>query len=187
MKKKLIVFTGPSGVGKHTIEKELLKDKNLNIQFSISATTRKPRSGEKDGIDYHFISQKEFDNKIKNDDFIEWNQHFSHKYGTLKSEVQKIFNQNKIPFIEVEVIGAKNIIENFGNKNLVSIFISSPSKEEIKKRILTRNTETKDQVKQRMLRLEEEMKYVNLFDHVIVNDKLANCVEKVKTIIQGIF
>ena len=187
MKNKLIVFTGPSGVGKHTIEKELLKDKNLNIKLSVSATTRRPRSGEKDGIDYHFISQKEFDNKIKNNYFIEWNQHFSHKYGTLKNEVQKIFNQNKIPFIEVEVIGAKNIIKNFGKKNLVSIFISPPSKEETKKRILKRNTETKHQVKQRMLRLEEEMKYVNLFDYVIVNDKLDNCVEKIKTIIRGIF
>lgn len=187
MKNKLIVFTGSSGVGKYTIEKELLKDKDLNIQVSISATTRKPRVNEKDGVHYYFISKKEFNKRIKKNDFIEWNQHFSNKYGTLKSEITKIFNENKTPFIEVEVMGAKNIIKNFDKKNLISIFVSPPSVEEIKKRIILRNTETKKQIKERISRINEEMKYINLFDYVVVNDDLDICVQKIKKIIQGIF
>ena len=186
MKNKVIVFTGCSGVGKYTIEKELLKDQDLNIQVSVSATTRKPRVGEKDGVHYHFISQKEFNNKIQKNDFIEWNQHFSNKYGTLKNEITKIFNEGKTPFIEVEVIGAKNIIKNFGKKNLISIFVSSPSIDEIKKRIMQRNTETKEQIEERIMRIKEEMKYIKLFDYVVVNDDLDKCVQKIKKIIQGI-
>lgn len=185
MKNKIIVFTGPSGVGKYTIEKELLKDNNLNIQISISATTRKPRNNEKNGIHYYFITHQEFNEKIEKNDFVEWNQHFSNKYGTLKSEIKRIYAQNKIPFIEVEVVGAKNIIQNFGKKNLISIFVSPPSIEEIKKRIVLRNTETKNQIEERISRINEEMSYIKLFDHVVINDDLNKCVKKIKKIIWG--
>lgn len=184
MKKKLVVFTGPSAVGKATIEHELFCDEKLKLRLSVSATTRKPRKGEIDGIHYNFISHKEFDEKIDNNEFIEWNEHFSNKYGTLKSEVERISNDGDVPFIEVDVIGAKNIIEDFGNDNLVSIFIAPPSIEELRERMVARGTENSEQIEERLSRVEKELKYKNLFQHVIINDKLKKAIKKVKRIIK---
>lgn len=181
---KLIVFTGPSGVGKATIEHELFNDVDLKLHLSVSATTRAPRKGEIDGVHYHFISHEEFDQRIANDEFIEWNEHFSNKYGTLKSEIDRISNLGKIPFIEVEVIGAKNIIESFGDDKLISIFITPPSIEDLRKRIIGRGTETPEQVELRLSRVEEEVGYANLFQHVIVNDDLQRAVAEVKKVIK---
>ena len=181
---KLIVFTGPSGVGKATIEHELFNDVDLKLHLSVSATTRAPRKGEIDGVHYHFISHEEFDKRIANDEFIEWNEHFSNKYGTLKSEIDRISNLGMIPFIEVEVIGAKNIIESFGEDKLISIFIAPPSIEDLRKRIIGRGTETAEQVELRLSRVEEEVGYANLFQHVIVNDDLQRAVAEVKKVIK---
>ena len=182
---KLVVFTGPSAVGKATIEKRLFNDKSLKLRFSISATTRKPRPGEVDGVHYHFMSHEQFDEKIKNDEFIEWNEHFSNKYGTLKSEIERISLEGCKPFIEVEVIGAKNIIEQYGNENLVSIFIAPPTLEDLRKRMLERGTETQEQVSGRLDRVRHEMKFTNLFQHVVVNDSIDNAVQQVKDILKG--
>lgn len=182
---KLVVFTGPSAVGKATIEKRLFNDESLKLRFSISATTRKPRPGEVDGVHYHFMSHEQFDEKIKNDEFIEWNEHFSNKYGTLKSEVERISSEGYKPFIEVEVIGAKNIIEQYGNENLVSIFIAPPTLEDLRKRMLERGTETQEQVNGRLDRVRHELEFTHLFQHVVVNDSIDNAVQQVKDILKG--
>lgn len=184
MKNKLILFTGPSAVGKATIEHYLFKDKELKLELSVSATTRAPRINERDGVHYYFISDEEFDKKIENDEFIEWNKHFSNKYGTLKSEITRIQNEGKTPFIEVEVIGAKNIIEKFGGDDIISIFIAPPSIEKLKERILGRGTESEDQVNERLARVEEELTYKEIFDHVVYNDVIEDAVNEVKNIIK---
>lgn len=185
MNNKLIVFTGPSAVGKATIEKSLFEDSELRLKLSVSATTRKPREGEVDGVHYHFISHDEFDKKISNDEFVEWNAHFSNKYGTLKSEIKRISDDGNTPFIEVEVIGAKNIIENYGKDNIISIFIAPPSMESLRERMLNRGTETEAQIEERLSRVKEELGYKDLFAHVIINDEINIAINEVKEIIKG--
>lgn len=184
-KGKLIVFTGPSGVGKATIEHELFKDKSLGLRFSVSATTRAARPGEVHGVQYYFLTKEDFDKKIANDEFVEWNAHFSNKYGTLKSEVEKIMAEGQNPFLEIEVVGAKNIIDKFGAKDVISIFIAPPSVDALRERIKKRGAETDEQINERVSRVDEEMSYMNLFQHVVVNDDLDTAVEKVRKIIKG--
>lgn len=182
---KVIVFTGPSGVGKATVEKLLFEDESLRLRFSISATTRAPRPGEKDGVHYHFISLEEFDKKIKEDAFVEWNAHFSNKYGTLKSEITRIQNEGFRPFLEIEVNGAENIIKKFGKENVISIFIAPPSIEELRARITARGTESQEQINERISRVEEEMTKQDLFDHVVINDTVESAANKIKEILKG--
>lgn len=184
-KGKLIVFTGPSGVGKATIEHELFKDESLRLRFSVSATTRAARPGEVHGEQYFFIPRDEFDRRIANDEFVEWNEHFSNKYGTLKSEIDRIMNQGYNPFLEIEVVGAKNIINKFGKDEVISIFIAPPSVDALRDRIKKRGAETDVQINERISRVDEEMTYMSLFEHVVVNDDLDSAVEKVKNIIRG--
>lgn len=183
---KVIVFTGPSGVGKATVEKKLFEDKSLRLCFSISATTRAARPGEEHGKQYYFISHEDFDQKIKNDEFVEWNAHFSNKYGTLKSEIKRIQDEGFLPFLEVEVNGAENVIKRFGKENVVSIFLAPPSISELKERITLRGTETPEQIDERIARVEEEMQHITHFDFIVVNDTLDHAVDQVKNILKGI-
>lgn len=185
MKNKLVVFTGPSGVGKATIEKELFKDKDLKLAFSISVTTREPRAGEKNGREYYFVSMDEFNKMIEENKFLEWNSHFSNKYGTLISEVERIANEGFTPFLEVEVNGAENIIKKYDKQNIVSIFIAPPSLEELRQRIKERGSENDEQIDERVARVSEEMAKIGLFDHIVVNDTVKEAVEKVKNILRG--
>ena len=180
---KLIIFTGPSAVGKATIEKELFKNKNLKLALSVSATTRKPRQTETDGEHYTFISHEEFDQKIKNNEFLEWNEHFFNKYGTLYSEIKRIKSNGYNPFLEVEVIGAKNILEKYDPKHVVSIFIAPPSLEALMKRIKERGTETQAEIDSRLSRAKEELSYSDMFDYVVVNDDLTKTVKEVEEIL----
>ena len=186
MNNKLVVFTGPSAVGKATIEKGLFSDPSLKLQLSVSATTRKPRKGEIDGVHYHFITNEKFIEKIKSNEFIEWNEHFSNKYGTLKSEIKRISDLGHIPFIEVEVIGAKNIISDFNDEDITTIFIVPPSIENLRERMTERGTETSKQIEERLARVKEELTYKDMFQHVIVNDDVEKATNEVKEIIRGI-
>ncbi len=176
---KIIVLSGPSGVGKATLGKFLFADKELNLGLSVSATTRKMRTGEVDGREYHFISKEDFDAKIENNDFVEWNEHFSNKYGTLKSEITRLHGINKLPFLEVETFGAKNIINKLGDENVISIFVSPPSIEELKHRIRTRGTETESQIQERMVKVEEELSKVGDFDFEVKNDIAEDAANKI--------
>ncbi|NQZ66039.1 MAG: guanylate kinase [Mycoplasmatales bacterium] len=185
MNKKLVVFTGPSAVGKATIEKHLFNDESLKLELSISATTRRPREGEIDGVHYYFISGEEFDKKIKNNEFIEWNEHFSNKYGTLKSEINRIIDKGNVPFMEVEVIGAMNILENYKDEETISFFIRPPSMKELENRIRARGSETEEEISERMARVYDEMTFINKFQHVVVNDDVMKAVENVTNIIKG--
>ncbi|MCK5945902.1 MAG: guanylate kinase [Mycoplasmataceae bacterium] len=176
---KIVVFSGPSGVGKATIEKILFANKDLKLRLSCSATTRKRREGEVEGEHYYFISKEEFNNKIRNNEFVEWNEHFSNKYGTLKTELTRIKNNGETPFIEVEPVGAKNIFDQFEEPDVGSFFISPPSLEELKERIISRGSETTEQIDERMERVKSELGYIDLFDYNIVNDSVEEAARKV--------
>lgn len=186
---KLILITGPSGVGKGTIEKELFDDEELNLSFSVSATTRPRREGEIDGVHYHFISRETFKELINGNAFLEYNQHFDNYYGTLLSEVEKKISDEKNVLVEVEINGAINIINKLkkdGKENiLVSIFIMPPSMEELENRIRKRNTDTEEQIKSRLARAQEEMECNRYFQYIIKNDNINIAIDKIKTIIKN--
>lgn len=184
---KVIIITGPSGVGKGTIEKELFADPTLNLTFSISATTRDRREKEMDGIHYFFINKNQFEQKIENNEFLEYSKHFDNYYGTLKSEINDKLSQNKNVLVEVETTGAINIIgqykQNQIEDQLVTIFIVPPSLQELKKRILNRNSENRRSLRKRLKKAKKELEYKKYFNHVIKNDNIKEAIAQVKEIL----
>ncbi|WP_036431654.1 guanylate kinase [Mycoplasmopsis cricetuli] len=186
-KKPIIIFTGPSGVGKGTVERLLFDFDELNLSLSCSATTRSPREGELNGIHYHFITVDEFRHKIKSRKFIEFSYHFSNYYGTLYSELNKIHAKGKTPMLEIETKGAIQIIDKVkkqnSNYNLITIFLAPPSINELKNRITKRGTETRDIIKARLRKAEEELKESNIFKYKIINDVPERAAEEIRTIL----
>jgi guanylate kinase len=179
---KLLLFCGPSGSGKTTIVHHLLKN-DPRLAFSVSATTRKKRDNEKDGIDYFFISQEEFQKKIDEDEFIEWEEVYGGGYyGTLRSEIEKIWDNKKIPVFDVDVEGGLKIKEKFGN-NLLAVFVRPPSIEELHKRLIARKSETPESFKTRIEKSEHELTYAFRFDKVIVNDTLKFALKEAKLLV----
>jgi len=168
---KMIIITAPSGAGKTTIVRHLLK-KYENLAFSVSATTRPPRKGEKDGKDYYFLSEKKFKKKIEKEKFAEWEEVYPGKfYGTLKKEIKRIWKEGKHIVFDIEVKGATNIKNFYGDKAL-AIFVKAPSIEELMRRLENRDTENVASIKERITRAKQEMTYENNFDKVLVNDDL---------------
>lgn len=181
---KLIVIVAPSGAGKTTIARALLRD-FPKIKFSISATTRKPREGEISGKDYHFLSKTEFDQRIGQNGFLEWEEFYNGiRYGTLRSEVDKLMKYGYFPLLDIEVKGALNVKDIYGS-DCVSIFIQPPSLDELKRRLVKRGTETEQSLSLRLERAEEEIQYADTFDYVVVNDDLDVAYKQVKKIIKS--
>jgi len=171
MRGKLIIFSAPSGAGKTTIVKHLLQQ-NLDLEFSISATSRPPRYNETHTKDYHFISEKEFQQKVKNDEFLEWEEVYSGIcYGTLKSEVERIRDLGKNVIFDVDVVGGLNIKKYYGNDAL-AIFVQPPSVKELQNRLQNRSTETDEKIQMRIEKAEHELSFANQFDVIIINDNL---------------
>ena len=177
---KLFVFAAPSGSGKTTILKEVLSS-HPEFVFSISATTRKRRSSEKEGVDYYFITEEEFKKKIDAGEFIEWEKFYDYYYGTLKSQIERNLENGLSTVLEVDVKGAVNIKKVFANS--VLIFIAPPSIEELKKRLIKRNTETDGDLKKRIERAEMELSFKEKFDYVVSNIDLEKAKQEVKEII----
>ncbi len=176
---KVIIFSAPSGSGKSTIISHLMKDKSLRLEFSISATNRPPREGEKDGVDYHFISTEAFREAIANDELIEYEEVYSGRYyGTLKSEVDRIRKNGNNVVLDIDVKGAVNVMKHFDG-NVLSIFIKPPSLQTLRERLTARGTESAEDIKQRLDRAEYEMSFANEFDEVVVNDNLSEAVSAV--------
>ncbi len=177
----LIVVSGPSGVGKGAISKHL-RERDNNLWYSISATTRKPRDGEQDGIDYYYISKEKFLNKIDKNDFLEWACFCDNYYGTPKTKVFEMLDRGVDVVLEIDIQGAKKVKKNF--KEAVFIFILPPSREEWRNRMLKRGTETKEERELRMQVGERELNEINNYDYAIVNDSLINAVRHVEIIIE---
>lgn len=179
---KVIVIVAPSGAGKTTIAQRLLKE-YPKIKFSVSATTRKPRKGEIDGVDYYFLSDEEFDQKIENEEFLEWEHYSGNRYGTLRSEVDKLVESGYFPLLDIEVKGALNV-QKLYQSDAISIFIEPPSMGELKNRLSQRGSETERSLQKRLKRAEMEMKYTDRFSYSVVNDDLEEAYAEVKNIIE---
>lgn len=181
---KIIIITAPSGSGKTTIVKRLLES-YPKLAFSISACTRNPRAGEQDGKDYHFLQEEDFLSKIKEDAFIEWEMVYTGKYyGTLKSELQRIWDEGRYPLVDIDVQGALNIKQKYPDDS-ISLFIQAPSMEELERRLVNRGTENEHTLKERLDKATDELTYAPKFDRIIVNDQLDRAVEEIKSIIQN--
>jgi guanylate kinase len=171
---KLIVFSAPSGSGKTTIVHHLLKQKELNLDFSISATSREKRGKEIHGKDYYFISASAFQKHISNNDFIEWEEVYTHNYyGTLKAEVERIWSLGKHVIFDIDVVGGLNIKQQFPEQTL-AIFVKPPSLEEMERRLRGRKTDSEEKIQERVAKAEKELKFAKDFDVILVNDNLED-------------
>ena len=165
---KLILITAPSGAGKTSIVNHLLK-KYAQLAFSVSATTRKPRDNEKEGEDYYFISEEEFKEKIHHKEFLEWEMVYEGKYyGTLKSEIERIWSEKKVPVLDIDVQGAIHVQQQYP-VNTISVFIQAPSMEELKTRLQRRCSETEESLQARVSKSSFEMTFKKHFENVIIN------------------
>jgi guanylate kinase len=172
LNKKMIILTAPSGAGKTSITRYLL-NKFPQLSFSVSAATRQSRSDEQNGIDYYFISVEEFQKKIKGDAFVEWEMVYEGKYyGTLKSELQRIWMKGKTPILDIDVKGALHVQLQYPDDSL-SIFIEPPNVDELKRRLQGRGTENTEGLKTRLNKAAYEISFKHQFDAIIVNDDLA--------------
>lgn len=182
--KKMIIFSAPSGSGKSTIINYLLQ-KGYPIEFSISATTRSPRGAEKPGVEYYFLSLKEFKQKIKGNEFLEYEEVYENRfYGTLRSECDRIWDQGKIVVFDVDVAGGIRLKELFGNKAL-SIFIQLPSIEELQRRLENRKTDTPEEIEKRLTKAGFEIQFSYMFDNIVINDNLEQACSNVEALVSA--
>ena len=181
--KKIILITAPSGSGKTSIVNYLIKN-NSSLAFSVSATTRPPRKVEKEGNHYYFISEEEFREKIHNKEFLEWEMVYEGKYyGTLKSEIERIWDENKIPVLDIDVQGAIHVQQQYP-VNTITIFIQVPSEEELKRRLKMRGSETEESLQARLNKSAFEMTFKNQFRNIVVNKNLEDACKETERVVR---
>jgi guanylate kinase len=184
MKGKSVIISAPSGAGKTTIVRHLLENRQ-DLEFSVSATSRALRGLEADGKDYYFLTIEEFRRRIENDEFVEWEEVYpSRYYGTLKSEMERIWNKGKNVLFDVDVKGGLNLKKILGIQS-IALFIMPPSIEELEKRLMKRATDNISDIKIRMAKAEAELEYANQFDRIIVNKHIDQTVEQVSSVISS--
>ncbi len=182
-KGKLFVFSAPSGSGKTTIVRHLLKQERFNLEFSISATSREPRGEEKEGEDYYFINLREFKDKIKTDEFLEWEEVYRDNfYGTLKSEVERIWALKKHVIFDIDVVGGLRIKHKFPEETL-AVFVKPPSVDELKIRLKKRSTESEDKINMRIAKASVELATAPQFDKIIKNYILEDALKEAENLI----
>ncbi len=182
MNGKMIIFSAPSGAGKTTIVKHLLS-KFPQFEFSISATSRKMREGEQHGKDYFFLSAEDFRQRISNSEFVEWEEVYTDNfYGTLRSELDRIWSKGNVVIFDVDVKGGVNLKKMFPDNSL-SLFVMPPSVEELRNRLVGRGTDSAEAIERRVAKAEEELSYSDKFDVVVVNDNLEEAKDKAEMVI----
>ncbi len=180
---KIIILTAPSGAGKTSITRYLLNRFPDDLSFSISASTRQPRGREKDGTDYYFISEEEFTNKIQHEEFLEWEMVYEGKYyGTLKSELERIWNDSKTPLLDIDVKGAIHVLQQYPETTF-AMFIEPPSIEELKRRLTSRGTESEDSLNARVSKASYELSFKHSFDHAIINSDLSKACAEAESLV----
>lgn len=180
---KLIIISAPSGTGKSTIINSIIDDPDLKLEFSVSATTRSPRDGEQDGVNYYFMSVEEFKQRIAEEQFAEFEEVYAGRYyGTLKSEIQRINDNGKNVILDVDVLGGINVKKLYGSHAL-SIFIQPPSVDVLRERLVSRATDSLEEINKRISKAEFEISHAQQFDKIVVNDVLETAVEDVRKLI----
>lgn len=185
MKEKgiLIVLSGPSGVGKGTVRKAIFSRPDTKFEYSISMTTRKPREGEVDGVDYFFKTREEFEQLIREGKLLEYAEYVGNYYGTPLDYVTKTLESGKDVFLEIEVQGAKQVREKFPDG--LFIFLMPPSLDELKKRITARGTESVELIRNRLEAAKKEIELTSMYDYIVENDDVERAVEKINAIVQA--
>ena len=185
MENKIIIFTSPSGAGKTTIVRHLLSTYPDKLAFSISATTRKKRNGEIDGVHYHFLTQDDFMEKLRNKEFLESEQVYEGLYyGTLNSEVERLAADGKNLVLDIDVKGARNVKRQYGDR-VLTVFVKPPSPEVLMERLRQRGTESEEELHKRAERMQYELSHETHFDEVIVNDNLDVALRQAEEIVEG--
>ena len=179
----LVVISGPSGVGKSSVREALFKMPDHALAYSISMTTREPREGEKDGVDYYFVGKEEFEKKIQQGAFLEWARFVGNYYGTPKDKVEAMLNDGKEVVLEIEVDGALQVRRQM--KDAVFIFLVPPSKEALTNRLIERGTESKEELDERINKAESEYQLAYKYDYIVVNDDVENAADRIMAIIRA--
>lgn len=180
---KLIIFSAPSGSGKTTLVRHLLTQE-LGLEFSISATSRAPRGEEVDGKDYYFLSEEEFKNRVLNGDFLEWEEVYSGTmYGTLRSEVERIWEKGNAVIFDMDVVGGLNLKSLYGDSAL-AVFVMPPSMEELEKRLRGRQTDSEDKIRQRLAKARKEIGRSDRFDHILMNNDLQTAKKEAESLVR---
>ncbi len=184
---KLILYSGPSGVGKGTVKNLFFQEKDLNLTFSVSMTTRTKRIQEIEGVDYFFVSRDDFKRRIANNEFLEWANFFDNYYGTPISFVNQLLAQGKNVLLEIEVIGAEQVLAHYkAHKDaVISIFLIPPSLEVLEKRINKRGTEDQAKIAKRIAKAKIEMEIANNYQYIVVNDDIHKAAQKISKIIKN--
>ncbi|MBE2915263.1 guanylate kinase [Anoxybacillus flavithermus] len=179
----LIVLSGPSGVGKGTVRKALFSQPDIQLQYSISVTTRKPREGEVDGVDYFFKTREQFEQMIRQNELLEWAEYVGNYYGTPIEYVEKTLQEGKDVFLEIEVQGAMQVRKVF--PEALFIFLAPPSLSELRKRIEMRGTESEELIRDRLKAAKEELEMMDAYDYVVENDQVKLACERIRAIVMA--
>jgi guanylate kinase len=181
----LIIISGPSGVGKGTIRRQVMGDGSLNLAYSVSMTTRERRINEIDGVDYFFVSKEEFQRNIDNGNFLEWAEFVGNRYGTPKHYVDALRRQGKNVVLEIEVEGTKQVLSRCKGSNVVSIFVIPPSYEDLERRIRHRSTEPEEIIQKRLAKARKEMHLKYHYEYVVLNDRPDRAGKEIREIIRN--
>ena len=181
----LIILRGPSGVGKNCVRQEIMNTGKLDLTYSISMTTRPKREKEVEGVDYYFVSKEEFLKNVEEGNFLEWASFVGNYYGTPKDKVEKLRNEGKNVFLEIEINGANQVMSKIHDDRVVSFFLMPPSVKQLENRIRKRQTESEEIIQERLQKGLKEMTMTENYDYIVINDKISRAAQEIIDIIKA--